>query len=673
MAAALFLLGTGPSHAEGPADSRHGEVGGAVAPVLAAAVEAVLEHPITAQQTLTSLQQTAPHLEDVLKFYLAKAETVANPARGEVAFKKFLTSHPKSVLAEDAAGILANLLSSRNAVDELVALAGPWGLSASSNTASATICATAGQPLAKAKRTQEALRYLRCARSHAPRSTVARSARSTTDSIWKNDSKLAPHGADTTWSEAELRGREGDSNGQRRFLDQFLELYPSDPHRSDAILAKAKTFEKAVEGAAYLEKEARYASRTDAPRFLRAAAYQRWNGDDNAGALEGFERYLTTGVRGPSDGLAHYAVGRILEGEGQTDAAIESYTSAARTAGFDGRGEAAWRRGWAAYRDRRYQTAEDYFAATATMASKNPEIGWRAESLYWQARALQRRNQPEEADVLLNKLSKEFPEGYYTAAVEARRGASPPAWAVKHISNRSGAHLSGNAERVFLRGRDLFGAGLGTLARRDLEHSITTLSLAERRDLLPTLESMGASGLAFREALALSKNGKLTGPELRPFLYPQAHREIVEREAGSRGIDPVLVWSLMRQESAFDANAVSSADAIGLMQLLPTTAARIAKDAGVSDASREALFDPETNIRLGTSYLSGLMREFEGRLVLALAAYNAGENAARRWRNAGSGLSEDELIESITYRETRDYVKKIVRNMRNYRRIPPSS
>jgi soluble lytic murein transglycosylase-like protein/TolA-binding protein len=673
LALTIFVLGfaAGPSLAqpEGAPASAGGGDGQTTAAVLASAVSAIQESPDAALQALAALRVSAPHLDDVLNFYTAKAETVLSASGGERAFAKFLKAFPKSVLAEDAANELSELLKNRKGTDEIVALAGPWGLSARPSTSSAGICTAAGVLLAEAKRNQEALRYLHCARSHAPRSSVAKVARTTTDSIWKADPALGPEGAAAVWSEAKLRGREGDSVGQARFLDVFLELYPSDPLRTDAIMAKGKTFSSAEEGAAYLEKEARYASRTDAPNMLRAAAYRRWNGNDNEGALEGFYRFLANGVRGPNDGLAHYAIGRILEGNGETDAAIESYGLAANTFGFDGRGEAGWRKGWAAYRDRRYTDAQNYFSATATLALKNQSLGWRAESLYWQARTLQRQNNPKEADGLWDKVLAEYPEGYYTAAIDARRGTTPPVWAVKHISTKTPANLDEKTMRSYLRGRDLHDAGLGTLARRDLAVAANTLSAKQRRALLPNLEALGASGLAFREALAMSKARSLSSAELRPFLYPRAHRRIVETQARSHGIDPVVVWSLMRQESAFDANAVSPANAIGLMQLLPTTASRIASAANVADASREALFDPETNIKLGTTYLSGLMREFEGRLVLALAAYNAGETAARRWRNEGSGLSEDELIESITYRETRDYVKKILRNMRNYRRI----
>jgi soluble lytic murein transglycosylase len=106
------------------------------------------------------------------------------------------------------------------------------------------------------------------------------------------------------------------------------------------------------------------------------------------------------------------------------------------------------------------------------------------------------------------------------------------------------------------------------------------------------------------------------------------------------------------------------------MQLLLSTARRVASnDATLSGVLREDLFDPEVNIRLGVAYLAELAQRFDGNEILMLAGYNAGEQAADRWRTRFGDLPPDEFVEQITYRETRDYVKKVLRNYRNYRRL----
>ncbi|TFH21148.1 MAG: lytic transglycosylase domain-containing protein, partial [Myxococcales bacterium] len=178
-----------------------------------------------------------------------------------------------------------------------------------------------------------------------------------------------------------------------------------------------------------------------------------------------------------------------------------------------------------------------------------------------------------------------------------------------------------------------------------------------------------AYDLALRTSLTLYRRGVLEEDELYPFLYPHAFEDIVMGKALDMGIDPFLVYSLIRQESLFDPWAVSPARAYGLMQLLLPTAQRMAPVAGIDSVELDDLFQPKTNIRLGIAYLKTLSTRFDGSDVLVLARYNAGERAADRWKERLAGLDEDEFIEQISYRETRNYMKKILRNYRNYRRL----
>jgi soluble lytic murein transglycosylase len=128
------------------------------------------------------------------------------------------------------------------------------------------------------------------------------------------------------------------------------------------------------------------------------------------------------------------------------------------------------------------------------------------------------------------------------------------------------------------------------------------------------------------------------------------------------------VLGLMRQESLFDPTARSPADARGLMQLLPSTAARVAA-AGLPDGPPPDLYDPTVNIRLGTRYLRNLLDRYDGDALKSVAAYNGGETAVDRWQRQFGDRDPDEFVESITYRETRDYVKKVVTNYRTYQQL----
>jgi soluble lytic murein transglycosylase len=126
---------------------------------------------------------------------------------------------------------------------------------------------------------------------------------------------------------------------------------------------------------------------------------------------------------------------------------------------------------------------------------------------------------------------------------------------------------------------------------------------------------------------------------------------------------------MIRQESLFDPQALSPASAFGLMQLLPSTAGREAKRMGIPSPASENLFDPDLNIMLGTQHLKGLLQLYSDNVVKAVAAYNAGKNAVDRWEREISASDEEEFIERITYRETRLYVKLVLRNYRIYKEL----
>jgi soluble lytic murein transglycosylase len=143
----------------------------------------------------------------------------------------------------------------------------------------------------------------------------------------------------------------------------------------------------------------------------------------------------------------------------------------------------------------------------------------------------------------------------------------------------------------------------------------------------------------------------------------------VRAAAHARGVDPLLVTALIRQESLFDPEAVSGADARGLMQLLPRTADEIARSTGVPPPESGALHDTTTNIDLGVALLARLLARYGGSEAKALAAYNAGEDAVTKWERRYGDRDADEFVELISYRETRDYVKTVLRNYRLYRRI----
>ena len=135
-----------------------------------------------------------------------------------------------------------------------------------------------------------------------------------------------------------------------------------------------------------------------------------------------------------------------------------------------------------------------------------------------------------------------------------------------------------------------------------------------------------------------------------------------------RGLNPYMMVALIAQESTFDPNIRSVANAWGLMQVVPSTGRRLARSLGIRRFSTVSLTNPDLNIRLGTLYFSQLVRQFGG-TYYALASYNAGESRVVRWRAERPGLDDDEFIDDIPFPETQNYVKRILGTAEDYRAL----
>ena len=177
-------------------------------------------------------------------------------------------------------------------------------------------------------------------------------------------------------------------------------------------------------------------------------------------------------------------------------------------------------------------------------------------------------------------------------------------------------------------------------------------------------ETSRAIGLA-RRALAASAP---RDTRLFRLMYPLVYGDAIRVEATARRIDPALVAGLIHQESSFNPRATSRAGAVGLMQVLPSVGASIAKAQGMSSYERVLLYQPDVNVRLGMAHLDAMLRQYP-HLEYALAAYNAGGAPVRRWRQK-HGTDDPELfVERIPYDETRDYVRILLRNQAMYRAL----
>lgn len=146
------------------------------------------------------------------------------------------------------------------------------------------------------------------------------------------------------------------------------------------------------------------------------------------------------------------------------------------------------------------------------------------------------------------------------------------------------------------------------------------------------------------------------------IIYPFPHRSVIVREAARRNVNPYLAAGLIRQESMFDEDIKSRAGAIGMMQVMPATGEELARGVGIKPYSTARLTEAEINVILGMTFLSEMLRRYDGAVLDALVAYNAGPTRIRRWRGMPEYKDQHLFVERIPFRETREYVKIVQQN-----------
>lgn len=162
---------------------------------------------------------------------------------------------------------------------------------------------------------------------------------------------------------------------------------------------------------------------------------------------------------------------------------------------------------------------------------------------------------------------------------------------------------------------------------------------------------------------------ELLPADVRDLLYPRHYMALIQEDALRFGSDPLLVLAIMREESRFDTRARSAAAARGLLQIVLTTARAVGRDLGLPELEGEDLYDPALVIPLGSKYLADLQRDFDGNLLKAAAAYNAGPRQARLWSRLSPGTADDAFFASISFAETRRYVAQVLASYDRYRAL----
>ena len=149
--------------------------------------------------------------------------------------------------------------------------------------------------------------------------------------------------------------------------------------------------------------------------------------------------------------------------------------------------------------------------------------------------------------------------------------------------------------------------------------------------------------------------------------YPQKYNEQIEKYATEFGVEKELIYAMIKAESNFKADAISSKQALGLMQILESTANDVANELEIQ-VTKEEILNPEINICLGTKYISNLIKKY-GNIELAIASYNAGIGNVDNWIKEETIKEDGTDIENIPFKETNNYIRKVLRNYEIYKEI----
>jgi soluble lytic murein transglycosylase len=294
---------------------------------------------------------------------------------------------------------------------------------------------------------------------------------------------------------------------------------------------------------------------------------------------------------------------------------------------------------------------QDWPAALAAIDALAPAQKDDGEWRYFHALVLAKLGRQGEAKALYQGVAQEATYFGFLAAdrIDTSYAICPATMATDE--RREAALL---AEPGVDRAFELYAVGLQKYARREW-----TAALAGRDADTQRL----AADLAFRKGwYDRGVFGLSSGEALRLYeqRFPLARQDGVVEQAGQAGIEAPWAYAIIRAESAWMTDARSGADARGLMQLLPGTASLVAKRNGLAWSGGDSLYEPTTNIILGTRYLAQMAARYNGAPWLASAAYNAGPNKVDQWVGARGSLDPDLFVASIPYKETREYVARVM-------------
>jgi soluble lytic murein transglycosylase len=391
-------------------------------------------------------------------------------------------------------------------------------------------------------------------------------------------------------------------------------------------------------------------------------------------------------LNGDQQAQLHTLYGIWLNDHDRWAEAVQVYQKAGQVAQTRSRQiDALWQVGWIQYQREQFVEAKKNFQDIIQKTNQPTSVSLMhsaSRALYWLARSEEHVGQTELASQYFQQISRAYPLTYYGQLAQGKlgsNGANSQPWAVFSSTDLRGVGIPAKLQQDIhyqklkaLQGAQFFNEAVKEFEQVYARHGSDAGVFPQ---LVSLAEGIGAYDIGIRLSIRhfgqTLRIGQL--PPASPAwsgAFPMGYQTIIQSFAPQH-VDPFLVAGLIREESLYSARVVSPVGAIGLMQLMPATAKRVAKQLNLADSKYEPdrLYQPKHNIQIGTHYLGQLLDEYQGNLIYSVAAYNAGPQAVQRWMAKNGHRPPDEFVELIGYRETRGYVKRVVGSYRIYRTL----
>ncbi|MGA1869340.1 MAG: tetratricopeptide repeat protein [bacterium] len=422
------------------------------------------------------------------------------------------------------------------------------------------------------------------------------------------------------------------------------------------------------------EKALKILESLDTPEALLLLGRTCWNNHESTKAETLFNKLLERFKNWPDNDKVIYYLGRIAEERKEYESARKIYMKIIDKVP-DGEFEknALWRIGWGYYSAGEYKEAADFFSQWAERFSSYDMVD-KHKFYYWQATALEKMQKHESARTIYKKIFDDSYWSYYSGCASMKVKDIQDPFTQKRISFKCFEKINRNEQRILNEIKELTLFELEEEVRDKIEYYLNRngysigfyyqLAILAYMNMHYDVSIDCASQFYYKV-----KPDELTAED-EAMLFPLAYKDKIGILSHRYKINPWIIISLIRQESFFDPQCLSIAQAYGLMQIIPPLGYKLANKLRPSTYfAPESMYDPNINLEFGFHHFQELLGKFDQNIIHAIAAYNAGSGAVSSWEKRFPGCTIEEFIENIPFGETRKYVKRILRNCWMYYRI----